>query len=862
MHIRLIRLLPARRAPAPALLASLATVASFLTIAPDAAAQDSVTVVAGKRYEAGPLREFIMGEGYRDAWTAPVRVEVLRPDTFAGGLTVDGEGGGFSTESLRLKGRNGREYVFRSVDKRTRLSLPEEFRGTVVNSVMQDMVPSKHPAVSLVIPPILRAVGILHVTPRLVVMPDHPFLGEFRQRFAGRLGQIEERPTDGNGNAGAVFARADDVEGSEDFRDKLEEDPEDVLDSRAFLTARLVDVMLGDWDRHWDQWRWARYDSAGRHVWKPIPRDRDNAATDQEGVIGALARMAVPMVTKFGPDYDDVFGLVLHASELDRTLLSDLAWSDWEAAAAFVQSRVTDRVIDDAVRRLPPEYHAIHGADFSRDLKGRRDRLREAAREFYEILATEVDVHTTDEVETADVRRLPDGSVEVEIVSEDEGRRIPYFRRRFLPDETREVRLFLHGGDDRVTVTGEAPRSVMVRAIGGGGDDRFADRSRAGGGRMTVFYDDRGDNQFEPGGEARVDEREYDPGPRSTLIRNAPPPRDWGAEMSWMTPYAEQTLVSGAVLGFGPAWTRYGFRRQPHATMFAVRALWAPIDPGYGVEAEYDVRHTSRPSRTNLRARVSTFADVIFFGYGNDTPGDDDDVEAFRVEQLQARGDALYFTRPWGRRFEIYAGPSLKWTDPGTVEADGPGVLGADAFVQYGARIGGSLDLRDTTVFTRSGLLLRAEASGYGADFGTFGGVTGDAATYLSPFGRRLPVLALRAGGRVAFGDFPFQEAAFVGGRGTVRGYPSQRFTGDAALFGNAELRQRLGRVNLLVVRPVVGVLALADAGRVYVDGDSPGGWHTALGGGLTFEAVGQVVTVSYANGDAGRLYVHLGLPF
>lgn len=35
-----------------------------------------------------------------------------------------------------------------------------------------------------------------------------------------------------------------------------------------------------------------------------------------------------------------------------------------------------------------------------------------------------------------------------------------------------------------------------------------------------------------------------------------------------------------------------------------------------------------------------------------------------------------------------------------------------------------------------------------------------------------------------------------------------------------------------------VGVFGLAAAGRVFVDGDSPGGWHTGVGGGIWFAFV------------------------
>jgi outer membrane protein assembly factor BamA len=170
------------------------------------------------------------------------------------------------------------------------------------------------------------------------------------------------------------------------------------------------------------------------------------------------------------------------------------------------------------------------------------------------------------------------------------------------------------------------------------------------------------------------------------------------------------------------------------------------------------------------------------------------------------------------------------------------------------------VDGRDTLPVTRRGWWVGAHADGFGGEPGAFGSVGGEARKYLSLTAG--PVLALRAGGEAALGEFPFQEAAFLGGPGSLRGYPYQRFAGDAAAFGSAELRQPLGQVKLLV-RGRLGVFALADAGRVWLDGESPGGWHTDLGGGVWFETLGYVGTFTIARGaDLTRWYAGIGLPF
>ena len=95
-------------------------------------------------------------------------------------------------------------------------------------------------------------------------------------------------------------------------------------------------------------------------------------------------------------------------------------------------------------------------------------------------------------------------------------------------------------------------------------------------------------------------------------------------------------------------------------------------------------------------------------------------------------------------------------------------------------------------------------------------------------------MLAFRAGGRKVWGDAPFHEAAFLGGHRYGAGVTPQRYAGDASVFGNTELRVPLVSIRSWI--PIdIGILGFVDAGRVYVDGSSPGGWHSVTGGGLWF---------------------------
>jgi hypothetical protein len=65
-----------------------------------------------------------------------------------------------------------------------------------------------------------------------------------------------------------------------------------------------------------------------------------------------------------------------------------------------------------------------------------------------------------------------------------------------------------------------------------------------------------------------------------------------------------------------------------------------------------------------------------------------------------------------------------------------------------------------------------------------------------------------------------------------IRSLDAQRYAGDAAAYGSAELRFPLFKFAFIVPLDV-GIFGVGYAGRVWVNGDSPGGWHTATGIGF-----------------------------
>ncbi|MEO5580922.1 MAG: hypothetical protein ABIR58_09695, partial [Gemmatimonadaceae bacterium] len=125
------------------------------------------------------------------------------------------------------------------------------------------------------------------------------------------------------------------------------------------------------------------------------------------------------------------------------------------------------------------------------------------------------------------------------------------------------------------------------------------------------------------------------------------------------------------------------------------------------------------------------------------------------------------------------------------------------------------------------------------------------------------PVIALRAGGKKNFGEYPYFDAAFVGGTSSLRTEHRHRFAGDASLFGSTELRVPVASFPFIL--PLnVGALGFVDAARVYVDGESPGGWNTGTGAGFWVAVANPALNVNllFTNSSDRRVLVNLGFAF
>src|SRR5215204_3897541 len=335
---------------------------------------DSVIVPASMKYiNCSPIRVLFVGKNYREEWSTPVKMPVFNLKKENGGFTIKELGGGQQTKSLRLLDKDGQEWVLRTTDKDVAgalaATLKNKFVSSLVKNVIQDMISASHPYGSLTVPDLAKAAGVIVARPKLFFVPEDPAFGEYRPIFANTVCFLEDRePTPDQSE----------TEDTEDVMEKVLEKNDHQLLQQMVLRARLLDMLIADWDRHEDQWKWGTQKKDGTTYYYPVPKDRDFAYFKSNGLIILFASMTVlPHMRSFTNDGSDLKKLSNKTWEMDGQWLNQLNEQDWKDAIIQFQNKLTDSVIETAVSKIPPEIYAISGKKLQEKLKRRRNGLLE-----------------------------------------------------------------------------------------------------------------------------------------------------------------------------------------------------------------------------------------------------------------------------------------------------------------------------------------------------------------------------------------------------------------------------------------------------------------------------------------------------
>ena len=821
-------------------------------------------VVAGPEYRSGRLHTWLWGEDYRKEWTTPVMVPVLNLDSAYGGLTPVKEGGGRQTKSLRLTDPQGHQYVLRSVNKTYTGALPEIYLGSFVEKLANDQIATNHPYAALTVPGMAAAAGVYHTTPKYYLVPRSDRLGEFNETFANTLCLLEERPDETQTDSPA-FGQPKDIVSTEKMMEKLNGENDHLMDQHAYLKTRLFDIFIGDWGRHKDNWRWAKFDSEGRNYYRPVPKDRDQTYAKFEGFLLSLVVSAAGLkqLQTFDENIRNIEWYNYPALEIDRRFMNQLPQQEWIDSAKALQQYLTDDIITASVQNMPPEIFKESGEEIIHKLKVRRSNLVNDAVKYYQFLAKEVEIPGSKERERFEVNRISneETSVTVYRINKDgEVKKEPVFYRVFSNKETDELRLFGIGGNDSYVVKGHVDRGLTVRIIGGPDKDSLTDESLVGGGgHKTKYYDNPG-NSVSSSRETKLylskdtlvnqytsDERKYDS-------------KGFKFSGGYNTFYR-------FYVGLGYGATKYKWRKDPFAFKQQLGVNFSLVEKSFHPYYTLSFGQLIGKWNLNFSAGYDQVRRVNYFGLGNET--------------MKLTDDAKF---NWLRTHDLYGSLGMDQnmghhhiSIDGTFDAiqvinnedryvsRHTGELAPDVFdwKQFaGGKLGYSFVRVNDPIVPSKGINFTAGASYTknlkGASNKKFTNISSGLSFYLPLF--RPFSLAIKTGAAHQSGEPEFYQVNNIGGYYTVRGYPRYRFYGETIFYNQNELRW-IPSVKGRIFNGRIGLVALFDQGRVWQPGEISDTWHHGIGGGLVLVPFNKVsATVTYTVSDENRMVnLHFG---
>ncbi len=844
--------------------------------------EKKASIYSEKETNKGNIYKLFWGERFRRYYSTKVNAPTINLDTLYGGVIPLRMGGGHQSKSLRLVDKEGKEYVMRALRKSATQYLQAvafkdqyvegEFNDTYTESLLLDVFTGAHPYAPFTIGTLSDAVGIYHTNPKLYYVPKQSALGQYNNDFGDELYMIEERTDSGHGDK-ANFGFSNKLISTDDLLKKLHEDEDFVLDEASYIRARLFDMLIGDWDRHEDQWRWAEFKEAGKKVYRPVPRDRDQAFSMMaDGALLSFATKVIPglrLMQSYDEELKNPKWFNAEPFPLDMALINESDRTVWNEQVKYIVKNLTDEVIDEAFLNFPDEVKDETVITIKQKLIGRRANLQKISDTYYNHINKYAVIKGTNKDDYFEIERMPNGLTKVTAYRIKKGKKAEIFHERlYTSKETKEIWIYGLDDGDVFKISGDGKRPIRIRLIGGQNKDTY---NIINGENVKIYDFKSKKDEFltNNGSKKLTDDYEINVYDYKKLKNSS----------NQLVPIIGANPDDGFKIGIANTFKSFGFERNPFTARHTVNASYYFATNGF--ELGYEAEFANVVGNINLGFNVDytspNFA-VNFFGFGNETSNPEDDVtDGLDVDldynRVKIRvfkvSPALIWRGQMGASFKVglsYETNEVEET-PGRFISQYLGINNDGSNNFMGAELAYSYENYDNKAFPTLGLNTSLRA-GYKTNIDN-----SNEYMYIIPqfgFDYKLVsngklVFATNLLGHINFGDgYEFYQAANIGADNGLRGYRKQRFTGKNVFTQSTDLRFNLRKIKTGLLPLNVGFYGGFDYGRVWLNKDTSNLWHTSVGGGVFANVVDMLsLNVSAFHSKEGlRLAFKMGFGF
>ncbi len=818
--------------------------------------EDSVTVAINTHYqEVSSLHKFFGGKNYRKEWGTPVHLKVFRIDKENGGYTIKSLGGGKQTKSLKLIDKNGNEWALRTVDKDPEGVITEQLKSTVPIKIIQDMISAEHPYAALVVPALADAANIVHAVPKYYFVPEDPALGIYDSIFRKKICLLEmQNPT----------VDQNDIKSSAKTIDNIIKDSKNHIDQEAVLRARLLDMMIGDWDRHFDQWKFGLNDTGIGKLYYPIPKDRDEAFFNSDGLfVGGLSVATLPYLQGFKKHFSNIKWFNWVERDFDRIFMNNLDESAWKRIIASFQAHETDTIINEAVENFPPEIYALDKKTIAAKLKSRRDLLSRVGLKYYRYLAKEVNIVGSNKNEYFKVFNSAN-NLEVKVYKRKLGTDSSsvMFDRVFDSKRTKFINLYGLNGNDIFEVDSTADSKIKLRIIGGKERDTFNIKGNV----RNRIYDFTPENNYIENAHKTTNNISSDPTVNNYDITGF-------NYNTYRIPLLNIAFneEDKFLLGLGYSLKTYSFRKDPYSTYQKITSQYSFKTSAYQVK--YNGEFNQLLGKFDLVANGELYNTVLnnFYGLGNETKKDKNKNFSFYNVRYNYFSAEMLLRKRIHNLIQFNIGPAYYhywnhyYDNKGKILAQ-PGFGGFDSASIYSKKtyLGGKASIvinnLNNDLFPTRGIFWNTQFSslfGISKNGSQITKLTTDMTLYSSLKDPTSIVAVVRFGyGHIFSENYEYFEALTLGSDNYLRGFRKDRFAGKSRLYQSTEIRLKLFDSKSYIVPGAVGLIGFNDIGRVWTKTETSHKWHDSFGGGFYYSPYNfAIVSATIAFSNEGSLY-------
>ncbi|MBA5791849.1 metallophosphoesterase [Flavobacterium sp. xlx-214] len=794
--------------------------------------------------------QFLFGKHYRSIYGTPVKAPVANLATLYGGLTPIISGGGNQSMSLRLEDTQGKQYVMRGLRKSSKQFLQsaifkdtyveDKLEDTYVLEFIDDYYTTSHPYTPFILGKLSDAVNLYHSNPKLFYVPKQNALGKYNEIYGNELYMIEERPHKSQKDLDS-YGNGDDIISTQDLLVNLEKDEKYQVDAKMYLRARIFDFLIGDWDRHSDQWRWVEKKEGDKIMYQPIPRDRDQAFAKIDGNLLSLLNRLNPLrhMQTYKEKYGNPRWITKSAFPLDKVFLQNTSLTDWQNTAQEVVDGISDKAIEEAFNELPTEIKNQYTNDIIRVLKARRSKLVEFSGKYYNELFKYATVVGTNKKDSFVVKTTKEKVIVDHFRAKKSGDTLTT-TYTYYPENTKEIWVYGLDDDDEIKVEGEKS-PIKLKLIGGRNNDAYNVATHT----ATKIFDYKSKpNNFDDKGNASVvlkDQyalNQYD-------YRKAP------LNIMALFPDAGYNRDNGLMLGLYGVYTVNKFNRNPYSQKHQLRVKYNFATSGVSAVYKGSFKDYSNTGYITVDA-LSTSSNFTknFFGFDNLKEYDHEKFEEnhYRVRTSQFEFKPSY---EWkgrnGSSFlfgPTYESTKIEETNNRLIDEQ----LLTHLFDTYTRQhfVGGRLkyqfenydNIQEPTVGL--GFMVLYGARFFADDFDKSHQYLNSKLNFVVPISnnKKLTWSSTYLFEKIFGNDYHFYQAASIGSNNGLRGYRQQRFIGHTSFVASQDIRYKMKNITNGVIPLSYGLYVGYDAGRIWNKYNPTNQWYQSYGAGLWLNAL------------------------